>query len=534
MKKVLLFLLVLASFIGLNAQNGNYGQLDPFFGNGGMTSFAPTTSFDKSKALLVCPDDKIVAVSQARVDNSIYHISVARLNADGSLDDSFGQNGMVLLLPFTSGNPDNNVMDAVLLEDGKILIAGYLFDPYTYSSPFFVQLNPDGSYDTSFGDNGFRKYDQGHSAIVRATNVQADGKILLIGQDQGSGDKAMIIRCMPNGDLDTSFGDNGVKIMEIDNAFAFDSDAYKSYVLPDNKLLVIAGAAYDPMSGQRKSVMFILNENGSVDTSFGENGYRWLSPGEGPDFLMGVKVVNDKIYVSGHTWIAQSPTVPQLWYDYVLMRFDMNGNIDSSYGENGIVRARMKERGNYHEDFLVTSSGVVYGLSTLDGYSEDGVWRSSITIYSFDENGVLDPNFGTDGYAIIADEALELVGARIAFTADSSLLVSGNLALYNSYDSDILLARFTTKSFDNVEENIASESDLVMVFPNPATDVVSFNMKDAEAEYDLTVYNMLGCVVMRAKIRSGETIDVSDLSSGSYLIQMQSDSESVAGRFVKQ
>src|SRR5262245_30497589 len=93
------------------------GQLDPTFGSGGQTTsyirFQPTSE-------ITLPDGKYIA---AGTTESIYQtdFALARFNADGTLDTSFGKGGYGSL---DFDNSADVVNDVVLLSDGKILVVG--------------------------------------------------------------------------------------------------------------------------------------------------------------------------------------------------------------------------------------------------------------------------------------------------------------------------------------------------------------------------------------------------------------------------
>ncbi|MBU3564419.1 hypothetical protein ICE93_00005, partial [Polynucleobacter sp. MWH-HuK1] len=126
--------------------------------------------------------------------------ALARFNADGSLDTSFGGTG-IKSIPFAS----NNYAEATSLDlqpDGKILIGGMS------NGPTVVRLNSDGSFDTSFGSGGTSVISWS-VGINRAWDIalQADGKILVSG-DGNLG--SQVVRLTSSGVLDTSFSANPI------------------------------------------------------------------------------------------------------------------------------------------------------------------------------------------------------------------------------------------------------------------------------------------------------------------------------------
>jgi uncharacterized delta-60 repeat protein len=135
------------------------GQLDLSFNGTGKrveNFFVPgtLTNADFAKAVAVQPDAKILVggtganiISPSRVFQGGFHL--LRYKADGTRDDSFGQNGLVTTtFGITSGSP--YITHLQLLNDGRIFALGH----ETHSRLLMAMYNPDGSADNSFGQNG--------------------------------------------------------------------------------------------------------------------------------------------------------------------------------------------------------------------------------------------------------------------------------------------------------------------------------------------------------------------------------------------
>jgi uncharacterized delta-60 repeat protein len=129
------------------------GSLDPKFGIGGLVSTSFGGAYDSATTVLTQPDGKIVVVGTDNTANfATSQIALARYHKDGSLDTSFGSGGKVLNLI----GPMDFVAGAVLRSDGKIDVdAGEETSPNSgqYEN-LLVQLNQDGTVDTSFGTGG--------------------------------------------------------------------------------------------------------------------------------------------------------------------------------------------------------------------------------------------------------------------------------------------------------------------------------------------------------------------------------------------
>ena len=182
------------------------------------------TSFDPGSGanswvyeLAIQPDGKILIGGNFTTYNGTGRNSIARLNADGSLDTTFD--------PGTGA--DNYVLGLAIQSDGKILIGGAFTTYNGTGRNSIARLNADGSLDTSFdpgaGANGF-----GY-----ALAIQADGKIL-IGGDFTSYDgtgRNRIARLNADGSLDTSF----------DPGTGADNYPVALAIQPDGKILIGGG-----------------------------------------------------------------------------------------------------------------------------------------------------------------------------------------------------------------------------------------------------------------------------------------------------
>jgi uncharacterized delta-60 repeat protein len=156
------------------------GSLDTSFGTNGMafTDFFGRT--DDARALVLQPDGKIITAGYVYGSGRDYDFGLARYNIDGSLDRSFGSSGKIV----TDIAGGRDMASALTLQpDGKIIAGGFAS---TSSSPTvarsFVALaryKSDGSLDSSFGVNGKMTVDFfGQRNGATALAMQADGKLV--------------------------------------------------------------------------------------------------------------------------------------------------------------------------------------------------------------------------------------------------------------------------------------------------------------------------------------------------------------------
>ena len=229
------------------------GQLDAAFGTQGsggrtLTDFG---GVDSAHAVVLQPDGKIVV---AGYGNDGRDFAVARLQPDGSLDVSFGPNAGKSPIDF--GGP-NEVGNAVALQpDGKIVVAGYGNEANDFA---VARLQANGLLDPSFGSGGRSLIDfGGPSDVGHAVALQADGKIVVAGYGNDGKDFA-VARLQPNGSLDSTFASGGKSLtdfggIDAGQAMVLQPDgkivvAGLSIVGPNNNDFAIARLQGDPGRG---------------------------------------------------------------------------------------------------------------------------------------------------------------------------------------------------------------------------------------------------------------------------------------------
>jgi len=243
------------------ARYGSDGSLDSSFGSSGrVTTFFGTYSYGGLKAMALQDDGKLVATGTFQSPSGGNAIGVARYNADGSLDATFGSSGLTLVTTFYYWEaPDARAV--VVQPDGKILVASPAAGQFT-----LIRLNPDGSLDGSFGSGGIARPRYGYPFALA---LQSDGKIIEAGMD-GSGFRLVVARVNSDGTPDTSFGVNGSA--ETDFLRFVPVAVYTAALavrVQANGKIVAAG----PASGnQQYFALARFNGDGTLDSGFGNGG----------------------------------------------------------------------------------------------------------------------------------------------------------------------------------------------------------------------------------------------------------------------
>lgn len=267
------------------------GALDNTFGNGGIVSVAIGTADCGASDLIIQPDGKIVFVSNATIAAIARDFAIARLNPDGSLDNSFGSGGITSV---DINNDDNYVFTLAMQADGKFIMAGMSANNLSGASDFaFCRVDSSGNLDATYGTNGtvvtdFGKYDEWATGAV----IQPDGKLLL-GGITGSPYKVSMARYDTLGVLDLTFNGTGMVTQ------AFTTHDNCNAITLDTAGNIIAVGVSNTGTSQNFLVSRFLT-SGVVDSTFGNNGFVNTDFSNGIDKANAVALQQDgKIVVGG-------------------------------------------------------------------------------------------------------------------------------------------------------------------------------------------------------------------------------------------
>ncbi len=304
------------------------GDLDTDFGVTGKV----TTQFggpeDVAEAVVIQPDGKIVCAGYS--SGAISIAFVARYNADGSLDSSFGTGGKVTQ-DFGAGF--TLATSIALQSDGKIVVAGYTRSapPATSGFDFFLlRYNTNGTLDTTFDADGKVTTDFSSFDEADALFIQSDGKLVATGYtSNNTPDRtfAALARYNSDGSLDTSFGTGG-KVLGHEGA------AFSAVVQTDSQIVTGGWGCSTATCTQNLDFTFArYNTNGTLDASFGTGGKATVAVSTGRDEARSIVLQADgKIVAAGANLSA--PTGEPI----AVVRLNANGTLDTAFGTNGIVQ----------------------------------------------------------------------------------------------------------------------------------------------------------------------------------------------------
>lgn len=201
-----------------------------------------------------------------------YSHKFARFNNDGSFDKSFN-GGKISVVEV--GGLRAILEDIAVQKDGKILATGRYEVNRDTSLTYVLRITKEGVLDNTFANNGILVHDFSDVnfsdvSYGQAIEVQADGKILIAGRITFV--RKYLARLNPDGSLDNSFGDNGVVYIEHWNSKNSQINLSKILVQPDGKIIVIGTYPWDDFGDDSNYYMERFLTDGKVDKDFSLDG----------------------------------------------------------------------------------------------------------------------------------------------------------------------------------------------------------------------------------------------------------------------
>jgi uncharacterized delta-60 repeat protein len=255
------------------------GSLDLSFAGSGAVYADVAGDMDLGHAVAVQPDGKVLAAGLAEFPDGTRLGVIARFNPDGSPDVSFGAGGR-LLMPASGPGVVEDITSLLVRGDGTIVAAGVARVGLTAFAA--VRINADGTLDASFGNGGVALADFS-STFDNAKRValDADGKVVVIGlaNSQGVGDQGDfgVARFNADGSPDLSFSGDGKATVNFTYAADGGLDLVNAVAFGPGGTILLGGEVSN-LSGPRGAQPEVgfgfarLTSDGSLDASFGDGG----------------------------------------------------------------------------------------------------------------------------------------------------------------------------------------------------------------------------------------------------------------------
>ncbi len=507
------FFFLILYFISLISFAQDAGYLDESFGENGIVITTPYNLSSIGNAVAVHGDGKIV-MGGTLSDSGDKDFVFAQYLQDGSLDESFSDDGM-LRLNFP-GSYDY-INDVVIQEDEKILAVGVTAT--TTSSDFaVVRLNEDGSLDNSFSSNGMTVVGFGEFDYGRSITLQEDGKIIVAGYTKSGDNNFDLAMCRlnENGTLDATFGNNGKVIYDVN----WESEDLMNCVVVYAGNIFVSGYIYDTFNGRTGEGVAVVkfDEEGHVVNDFGEQGLAYFML----DVTDQIIIPGSKMAVNQNGIYVATRRVESGNTDMAIINFLHNGYPNSDFGDQGIVITEMVVNSNATCIALQSDNKIVVGGDVSNTKSGKDSFVARFLV-----NGIMDSEFGENYGVTIVDIN---PGAQDGFNSlcidsDSKIVAGGTAFLSDDY---FVLARFysglevgvTETNMDNsfnphIKNPVVSHQlDMTVEFIETSeVEARLFDMEGRDAGFELHETFKVGTHRLVYDLRP-------DLPRGIYLLQM--------------
>jgi uncharacterized delta-60 repeat protein len=533
MKCPFLVIALLFAALGMHAQGV---PLDPSFDTDGKLR-TNTGSYiaDAAYAVTGQAGGKITVAGYSSIlGQGTGYLSMIRYNANGSLDSSFGTNGIAML--YDGGiSGDFTTARGLAIQTlsptagEKILVTGYRSENSALGYNFFLILaryNNNGTLDPAFGQNGVVKIPGAGNGILQ----QTDHKIVVWGTDTKTNSFGLF-RFDSNGIVDTTFGFHGyasypdTPFYDMETSAALQSDGK-----------IVCGATLDYFDTSLSSNFGLVRYDslGRVDTSFGNNGISITQLDSSGSELFSVAVQSDDKIVA----VGTSDT--GTGKHSAIVRYTKDGIVDSSFAQNGIFRLNFGNNQSWARKVFIQADGKII----VAGYAAPASNASyAFAIARLLPNGSLDTTFGVGG------KDTSVIGSW-ATAWDATQLPNGNYVLvgktFSLNDTAMRLEDFAVMVYRRfIEAGVLDFQDDIAqtVFPNPVKNsaFLTYELKRQEV---LNIYlkDITGRVVCQFQkaIPRGigqhrETLNFPEsLPDGIYILVIDNGSGSTTVKLLKQ
>lgn len=375
------------------------GMPDASAGVGGFVAI-DFPGFDES-ALDVCmrPDGRVLVAGYRQVLGEMAEGVVVQLQSDGTLDGSFGLNGVAIV----SVNRFCQIRSCVLLAGGELLVSMLTSDG-EQAEDSTARLRTDGSLDTSYGVSGVSTAPMQSGSNVFSLAVDRAGFSVTCGYVPGAALlDCRLLRRGPNGSLDTGFDSDGLAVIDVKEPG--DDMVLDLEILGDGKTTALGSAS-----------LVRYNRDGTLDRQFGQAGRVVFSPAD----VQGASKIavqrDGKILVCGQT------RLPTGEYAACVQRFTATGARDVRFGR-GSIACVLHSYAIGRAVAAMPDGRIVLAGSYFPNGTDDGF------IARLTSTGQLDRSFAGGNVFVLdrfQDELFEAVSVR----TDGSIVAAGKIFVF--------------------------------------------------------------------------------------------------------
>ncbi len=464
----------------INVDDFRAGVLDPSFDSDGIVSTPIGNSDDLGRSIAIQSDGKILVTGESY--NGSYNVfGVARYHSNGTLDTSFGTGGKAVV-EFDGQRADStrvaiqNVEVNGVIEE-RIILAGYKLvgDDYDFA---MARLLPNGQLDTSFGNLGKRVTQIVSSGnAIFALAIQPDGKILAGGfSHNGNDNDYALARYTIDGTLDNEFGTGGIIIKNLGLDAGQPNDTANDIILQGDRI-ILAGYSIAGGANDFSAVRYL--SNGAIDTTFGGSGTGILNTpfttGSADSATSMALAPGGKLVLAGYTQTGTRSV-------FALTRYSADGILDNTFGTGGKVTTAISDLDDRISDIEIRPDGKIVAV----GYTRPAsTGRFSMQMVRYNVDGSLDSSFDGDGKRTFTFGTTHSLLYRLAIQPDGRILATGYSHNGSNYDFALLRVEGTSEP-----TNIALSSTVILENQPVGTTVGTLSSTDPDG-LDTFTYSLV-------------------------------------------
>ncbi|WP_332452705.1 T9SS type A sorting domain-containing protein [Chryseobacterium aquaticum] len=507
MKKVQLSLLFFSIlYYSLNIKlNAQIVSPDISFGTGGYSE--PLTTGAISMGFT---DNIILADGYITIRYRNYSVGINKTKLDGFIDSTYGTHSLEI------GTGNSTYAKSAKLSGNKILVIGRINANPTYSAYniFIMRINLDGTYDTSFGTNGYQIIDIGTNDDVRDFVVDNAGNSYIYAINNSN---KYLLKINNSGVLDTSFGTFG-KIL-LDNNYST-----SNMVMQNDQKILAAGWKINPTTNIYESYYERRLLNGSLDPTFGIGGTVTI-PYSGTNSWTSAFKINyfDNTILSVH---KADPGYGYGSRKIFLSKLNLSdGSPVTSFANNGIALAySYTDTMDVNPAHIATLSDGKIIVAGAASTIQNSV-LNKIFIARFTSNG------NSDGYQMFnttppgASLAIEHIPQLFNVNDNSFILTYDGYSVTHFGKSFLFKFNVQTSNMGASDIEVKKINKEIFVYPNPVKTYFSvYNKSGGTKKYfHYILSDLSGKHIKTGEAYYDEKIFVENLSRGNYILNVSSE-----------
>jgi len=491
-----------ALLVGTTISGATYsqvaGDLDTDFGISGYITTDHVAGIGEIiQNSITLSDDKIAMIGYSVDANQ--DILVARYKADGTVDSTFGNAGVVLIDASIGANDQGYGITE--LSDGKLLVSGITVGQTSWDAVIF-RLNTDGSIDNSFGTGGKTLFNAGANTIALCNElyVNPDNSFYAgatVQSVNGDTDFALF-KFTQGGALDNSFGSNGSFVYDYNN----EDQLLNSMFVNSNGNVLLGGNTDDGNSN--RGLLVRTTSFGTLDSGFGTNG-KFVY-----DDMAADHYINDAIQTSYGKIVAVGSQGSGSNMDGFIIQLNLDGSFDNTFSSDGKQYSDVGAANGVYLWKVLEINGNVLTTGNVSGASMKDIYA-----YMLSPNGSGVSAFSNGDTYITPAISLNTINMRCAsLQSDGKLIVAGDVTSQDFTGNNTFAVRILTEDPLSINEQESAE---VIAFPNPI--VKTFGIQANSQVEAVSLMDAQGRMVQTWNPSDTYTVSP-ELTNGIYYLQL--------------